>query len=201
MVLDKGINDMPNGWTNSNKLNHKIYVCWGSMLRRVYSDKVHNEFPNYMGVTLQLEMHWLSYFVEHIHEIDGYDEEKFVNGDIVLDKDIKSNGTINEYSIENCKFVSPKDNSIQAVSTRQNDYGFKISKTMKDNSIAKGANNGRARKVSQYDLQNNYIRTWDYAKQIKEELGYDHSSILKCCKGKQKTAYGFIWKYAEEEEE
>ena len=186
---------MPIGWASSNELNHKIYVCWTSVLRRVYSDKVHNNFPNYIRTTLQLEMHWLSYFANHIIKIEGYDEEKFLNGEIELDKDIKSNGTINEYSIYNCKFVSHRENTIQAVVTRQNDYGDKISKTMKERGTSKGSNNGRAKKIIQYDIYGNYIKTWDYAKQIKETLGYDHSSILKCCKGKQKTAYGYVWKY------
>lgn len=169
------------------------------MLRRVYCDKVHNDFPNYIQVTLQLEMHWLSYFASHIHEIEGYNEEQFLKGEIELDKDIKSNGIINEYSINNCKFVNHHENSIQAASTRKNDYGDKISQTMKEKGVSQGSKNGRAKKVNQYDLQGNFIKTWDYAKQIKEELNYDHSSILKCCKGRQKTAYGYIWKYFEEE--
>jgi hypothetical protein len=30
-------------------------------------------------------------------------------------------------------------------------------------------------------------------------LGFAHSNISNCCKGKQKTAYGYIWKYKEGE--
>lgn len=32
-------------------------------------------------------------------------------------------------------------------------------------------------------------------REAERETGVDHSSIIRCCKGKQKTAGGFIWKY------
>ena len=62
-----------------------------------------------------------------------------------------------------------------------------------------GTNHPRAKCVAQYDLDDNLIRIWDYAKQASEELGINHGSICSCCKGKYKSAGGFIWKYHEEE--
>ena len=62
-----------------------------------------------------------------------------------------------------------------------------------------GKNHPKAKKVAQYDKQGNLIKIWDYAKQVEEELGIHNSSIIKCCKGKYKSAGGFIWKYDEEE--
>lgn len=32
--------------------------------------------------------------------------------------------------------------------------------------------------------------------EVERQLGYDHAAISRCCLGKQKTSYGFIWKYA-----
>lgn len=206
IVEEHGINDMKNGWINENKLNYKIYKLWSAMLRRVYSEKVHENFPNYTDVTLQLEFHWLSYFAEHIQEIEGYDKEKFLNNEIELDKDIKSNGKIKEYSIDNCMFVNHKLNSKQAQRTRDDKYGHlheehrnKIKQTMIANGTTKGKNNPRSKRVTQYDLNNNLIKIWDYVKQVTEKFGWDNSSICKCCNGKQKTAYGYIWKYVEED--
>ena len=59
--------------------------------------------------------------------------------------------------------------------------------------------------VNQYDLNGNYIQSFISAKSAAESLGKitktskgASSHIADVCKGKRKTAYGFIWKYAEE---
>ena len=62
----------------------------------------------------------------------------------------------------------------------------------------KGTKNSRTKKVNQYDYQMNLIKTWDYIKQVEEELGIASQSISSCCKGKRKSAGGFIWKYTED---
>ena len=123
IVYEHGINDMYRGWYIENEWNKQVYQKWNSMLRRVYSDEYHQKHPTYIKCSCQLELHWLSYFVEHITEIEGYDYEKFMNGELILDKDIKSNGKNKEYSIENCMFVSSTENSIQAVKTREHLQG------------------------------------------------------------------------------
>lgn len=51
------------------------------------------------------------------------------------------------------------------------------------------------KKVGQYDLDGNLIRTWLYMMKIEKELGYKAAQISKCCNGKIKTSYGFIWKF------
>lgn len=62
-----------------------------------------------------------------------------------------------------------------------------------------GANNGRAKRVIQYDTQGNFIRIWEYARQASRELNINYSSIIACCVDRQKSAGGFAWKYAMEE--
>lgn len=53
------------------------------------------------------------------------------------------------------------------------------------------------RKVNQYDLEGNFIRTWPSISEIQRELGFKtNSSIIQCCKGKYKQSYGFKWQYA-----
>ena len=122
MVYEHGINDMPPSWSLENEWNKKVYKKWQHMLERVYSEKFHNKHPTYIDCTCQLELHWLSYFVEHVVKIKGYEYEKFMNGELVLDKDIKTNGKNKEYSIENCMFVSVAENTKQANKTRDNSY-------------------------------------------------------------------------------
>lgn len=60
--------------------------------------------------------------------------------------------------------------------------------------------NGKIKKVNQYDLQDNFIKQWrcinDFFKENNMKLG---TCITECCKGRKKTAYGYRWKYADEE--
>lgn len=51
------------------------------------------------------------------------------------------------------------------------------------------------RKVNQYDLQGNFIKTWNRMGDIKRELGIRHCNISDCCRGRQKTSGGYIWRY------
>lgn len=51
--------------------------------------------------------------------------------------------------------------------------------------------------INQYDLDGNFIKTWNSGTEINKKLGFSHGNICGCCRGKQKTAYGFKWRYAE----
>jgi group I intron endonuclease len=63
-----------------------------------------------------------------------------------------------------------------------------------------GKNNGRARKIVQYDKHGNLIKIWGCIKDASVALGINYTSIGACCNGRQKTAGGFIWKYFIEED-
>lgn len=59
-----------------------------------------------------------------------------------------------------------------------------------------GSRNKRiAKEVKQYDLNNNFIKKWDSIAMAGNFLKIDCSAITKCCKGKQKTSGGYIWRY------
>ena len=49
--------------------------------------------------------------------------------------------------------------------------------------------------ILQYTLDNVFVRDWDSAKSVSKELNIYANAITSCCRGQQKTAYGFIWKY------
>ena len=60
----------------------------------------------------------------------------------------------------------------------------------------KGAKNGNSKKVCQYDIDGNLIKVWDYINLAVEQLGLpSKNGIISCCRGRQKTAYGFKWSY------
>ena len=51
--------------------------------------------------------------------------------------------------------------------------------------------------IDQFDLQGNFIKTWDSAVIAEQELNLSSGGISACCRGKQKKAFGFIWKFAQ----
>lgn len=59
------------------------------------------------------------------------------------------------------------------------------------------------RKINQYDLEGNFIKTWDCMLDIEKKLGIRTGNISNCCKHKPsfKTAGGYVWEYKEEDKE
>ena len=57
----------------------------------------------------------------------------------------------------------------------------------------------RVNKISkttyQYTLDGKLIREWKSTSEIEQQLGYCRGHIGKCCNGKLKTAYGYVWTY------
>lgn len=54
---------------------------------------------------------------------------------------------------------------------------------------------GTHRKVYQYDLNGNFLKEYKNITEAARALGVDDSVICRCCNGKIKTAFKFIWKY------
>lgn len=65
----------------------------------------------------------------------------------------------------------------------------------KRKSIASFKRTDNKRKIRQYSMNMEHIRDFDSLHEIERELGFDNSSIVRVCKGKQKTSYGFKWEY------
>ena len=56
------------------------------------------------------------------------------------------------------------------------------------------------KRVEQYDLKNNLICIYFSVKEASDKTKINATSISSACRGKQKTAGGYIWKYADEVE-
>lgn len=77
-----------------------------------------------------------------------------------------------------------------------------VSKVLKAHGIA--IRNGNGKRIEQYDLAGNHIQIFDNSKEAAEWLvknGFTKSmksrdSVSRCCSGKIKTAFGYIWKYS-----
>lgn len=74
----------------------------------------------------------------------------------------------------------------------------KMSEALKGHTrTKKGAEHPGARAVNQYTKDNVFIRRYDTAREAGRITGALCSSICNCVKGKQKTAGGYIWRYAD----
>ena len=62
-----------------------------------------------------------------------------------------------------------------------------------------GANNSNSKKVMMIDSSTGKcFRVWDSTGQASRELGISQQNISSCCRGKRKTAGGYIWQYMSE---
>lgn len=69
--------------------------------------------------------------------------------------------------------------------------------------INHGTHNARVAKslsksVGQYTTDGKLIKVWQSTNEVERQLGFSHQSISAVSRGKQKTAYGYIWKYIDE---
>lgn len=56
----------------------------------------------------------------------------------------------------------------------------------------------KSNKIAQYDLHMNVIKIWESSNEICEILGHTKSVILSCCNGSKPRAYGFNWRYVDD---
>lgn len=65
----------------------------------------------------------------------------------------------------------------------------------------KGVPGTKEHKVKQFTLSGEYVKTWGSIKEAEEFLNIcgAEPNIVSCCQGKRKRAYGYIWRYEEDE--
>ena len=111
------------------------------------------------------------------HKIQG-DEGKKIN--IVY---LNEDGTVDE-----------EKSTIEWVTYKENcNYGTRnerISKTQTND-------RNKSKKVLQFTLDGEFIREWPSIMEC-ERNGFDKGAVWRCCNGKQKSAYGYIWRYKED---
>lgn len=54
---------------------------------------------------------------------------------------------------------------------------------------------GTSKRIEQYDLEGNLIRTYKSLSEAARDNGYTIQNISYCINGKTKTAYGYVWKF------
>ena len=119
-------------------------------------------------------------------EIDHINTDKTDNT-VWLNED----GSVN-YDKTNLRWVTRKGNMNNPLTKE------KCSETHKgmEQLTTRGGKHPKAKKVQQFTKDGLFIKEWGTPKEASREMGFKSSvNIIGCCNGRQKTAYGFIWKY------
>ena len=59
----------------------------------------------------------------------------------------------------------------------------------------KNINGKLSKPILQYTKSGEFVREWKSTHDIQRKLNYNNGNISKCCTGKRKSAYNFIWKF------
>ena len=71
--------------------------------------------------------------------------------------------------------------------------------TANENSNYGSRNERISRKILQYSKSGEFIREWKGSREVERVLDINNSHIIQCCKGKRKSAGGFVWRYKEKD--
>ena len=83
-------------------------------------------------------------------------------------------------SVNNLEWATAKENTNYG--TRNEKAGYSLS-----------------RPILQYSKSGEFIKEWRSASEVERLLGINHSHIIQSCKGKRKSAGGFVWRYKEKD--
>ena len=82
------------------------------------------------------------------------------------------------YSFDNIRLVTWHENNHKEFENKKN-----------------GINNDFSKSIIQYTLDMEFVKEHYSIRNASRELKCLHSGIMRCCKGRQKYAHGYIWRY------
>lgn len=131
------------------------------------------------------------------HKDENKDNNNVSNLEWVTVKQNNNYGTRNERTSKKMKGKYKGKNHPMYGKHHLEETKEKISKANKGKKRTEETKQKMRKPILQYTKDMVFIREWDSAKSVSQELKIYASAITACCKNKLKTAYGFLWKYKE----
>jgi len=189
-------------------LNEPFYVGKGTGNRAAH--KKSNK--GWKNITSKIECFWyiLKYFEEeeqaYLYEHELIETYKKLGYKIVNQTEYSKGGSTWSYT-NDVKQRQSENRKGKGIGIRSKEWRENISKANKGRKITWAKKIGEALKgksknyighhkiIHQYDLQNNLINEYQSAQEAGRCLNRSGNQIADCAAGRQKTAYGYIWKY------
>lgn len=73
--------------------------------------------------------------------------------------------------------------------------GHKWTEEQRIKNYEKHKNGKCSKKITQYTLDGVFVAEYPSLAQVNRDFGYSQSNLSKCCLGKRKSAYGYIWRF------
>ncbi len=195
-------------YMHKNKINGKVYIG-------ITKQKVKERWQNGLGYrncslfyNSIKKYKWKNF--EHIILFTNLTKEEAEQKEIELIKYYKSNCRKYGYNIENgghCNIMSEETKEKirkKAIGRKMSDdfkekcrinnTGKKVSQKTKDK-MSKSQLGKHSIKTNQYDLDGNYIKTWNSAREAAKYYNIDEGNITQCCRKRSKSCNNFIWRY------
>lgn len=158
--------DIPNGG------KHILYGRWISMLSRCYNvNDVAYETYGKIGVTVDKRWHTFSNYVKDITKKENYNKLATNSKNWHIDKDILIKG--NKVYSNNTTIITDVYSNVYESNKRNNNL----------------------HKVVQYTKDGKFINEYESITEASRQCNIRRTDITNCCRGEQKTAKGFVWKY------
>lgn len=153
----------------------KLYYVWQDMRKRCTNPN-HHAYEYYGGRGITVCDEWLNSY-------EAFQEWALNNGyeqGLTIDRENNNEG----YSPDNCRWVTML---VQSHNQRPR----------KDMTLSNSPN---AKPVDMYSIDGQFIKHYDSIKEacIDNDIKGTGSNISACCRGRQKIAHGYMWRYTNE---